>query len=170
MLGAIWAQSLDRVIGDGSGMPWHVPEDLAHFKSTTLGDPVIMGRRTWESLNPRFRPLPGRENIILSSRAPGEWSSGAEVVTELGDRSGWIMGGGVVYAATLALVSRLEITLIDAHLSPLITTAVLAPEISDDFEQVADSGWKTSEHGSVEGAEGPARYRFLSYQRKDSTS
>ena len=49
-LGAIWAQSLDGIIGDGEQMPWHVPEDLAHFKEVTLGSPVIMGRRTWESL------------------------------------------------------------------------------------------------------------------------
>ena len=49
-LGAIWAQSLDGVIGDGDTMPWHLPEDLQHFKATTMGHPIIMGRRTWEGL------------------------------------------------------------------------------------------------------------------------
>lgn len=52
MLGAIWGQSLDGIIGDGEQMPWHVPEDLKHFKDVTMGAPVIMGRKTWESLNP----------------------------------------------------------------------------------------------------------------------
>ena len=50
MLGAIWAQSLDGVIGDGAGMPWHIPEDLTHFREITTGHPVLMGRRTWLSL------------------------------------------------------------------------------------------------------------------------
>ena len=96
MIGAIWAQSRNGVIGDGQGMPWHIPEDLKHFKAVTLGQPVIMGRRTWESLP--FKPLPGRENLVLSSRDPGEWSAGATVITEI-PQEGWIIGGGEVYRA-----------------------------------------------------------------------
>lgn len=68
MLGAIWAQSLDGIIGDGAQMPWHVPEDLKHFKEVTMGAPVIMGRKTWESLNPKFRPCPAGR-ITCSPRA-----------------------------------------------------------------------------------------------------
>ena len=83
MLGAIWAQSLDGVIGDGVAMPWHVPEDLKHFKEVTIGSPVVMGRRTWESLNPKFRPLPGRDNYVLSRKAPGAWSAGAQVTANI---------------------------------------------------------------------------------------
>ena len=65
-------------------MPWHVPEDLAHFKELTLGDTVVMGRKTWDALDPRFRPLPGRRNIVVT-RDP-EWSAdGAEVVHSLDD-------------------------------------------------------------------------------------
>ena len=79
MLGAIWAQSLDRVIGTGTDMPWDVPEDLKFFKEVTMGHPVIMGRKTWESLP--FKPLPGRANHVLSSREPGAWSDGAFVST-----------------------------------------------------------------------------------------
>ena len=117
MLGAIWAQSLDGVIGDGVVMPWHVPEDLKHFKEVTMGAPVIMGRKTWESLNPKFRPLPGRENIVLSSREPGEWSAGATVVDNLdaaldaapGDA--WIIGGGQLYHSALERVDTIELTL-----------------------------------------------------------
>lgn len=82
-LGAIWAQSLDGIIGDGAGMPWHLPEDLKHFKETTLGSPIIMGRRTWESLP--VKPLPGRKNIVLSSREDDEWSDGASVCRDIPD-------------------------------------------------------------------------------------
>lgn len=65
-LGAIWAQTIDGVIGRDGVMPWHVPEDLAHFKEATAGKPVIMGRRTWESLPDTYKPLPGRTNIVVS--------------------------------------------------------------------------------------------------------
>ena len=68
-LGLIWAQAHDRVIGAEGTMPWHLPEDLAHFKRTTLGTPVVMGRRTWESFPARFRPLPGRPNIVITRDA-----------------------------------------------------------------------------------------------------
>jgi dihydrofolate reductase len=64
-IGLIWAEA-DGVIGNDGVMPWHLPEDLAHFKQLTLGSPVIMGRKTWDSLNPRFRPLPGRRNIVVT--------------------------------------------------------------------------------------------------------
>ena len=71
--GLIWAESHGGVIGRDGGMPWHVPEDLAHFKEVTLGAPVIMGRKTWESLPPRFRPLPGRANIVVTRQA--DWAA-----------------------------------------------------------------------------------------------
>lgn len=67
-LSAIWAQTTAGVMGRDGGMPWHLPEDLAHFKATTRGRPVIMGRRTWESFPARFRPLPGRTNVVVTSR------------------------------------------------------------------------------------------------------
>lgn len=79
LVGLVWAQDRRGVIGAAGGMPWHVPEDLAHFKAVTLGAPVIMGRRTWDSLNPRFRPLPGRTNIVVTRQAgwPGAAASSA---------------------------------------------------------------------------------------------
>ena len=73
----IWAQTPHRVIGADGGMPWHVPEDLAHFKAITLGSPVVMGRATWDSLDPRWRPLPGRRNIVIT-RQQGWAEPGAE--------------------------------------------------------------------------------------------
>ncbi|MFF2832937.1 dihydrofolate reductase [Cellulosimicrobium cellulans] len=79
-LGLVWAQARDAtgrpVIGAGGTMPWHLPEDLAHFRRVTSGHPVVMGRRTWDSLPPRFRPLPGRVNVVVT-RQPG-WSPGDE--------------------------------------------------------------------------------------------
>jgi dihydrofolate reductase len=69
-VGMIWAQARGGVIGADGAMPWHLPEDMKHFRRTTRGAAVVMGRRTWESFPPRFRPLPGRTNIVLS-RDPG---------------------------------------------------------------------------------------------------
>lgn len=175
MLGAIWAQSRDGVIGFDGDMPWHIPEDLAHFKEITLKYPVIMGRRTWESLPEKVRPLPGRENIILSSRPPGIWSRGAEVLAQLPEitQDTWIMGGAQIYAATLADVDVLEVTEIDAHLrSPLGDAAVLAPAIPASFELVRETGWRCSERGTLRLGQpsetsGPVRYRFHRYERKE---
>lgn len=170
MIGAIWAQSLDGIIGDGAGMPWHLPEDLKHFKETTLGSPVIMGRRTWESLP--VTPLPSRANIIISSREAGPWSNGAYVYRDLPDfeDSAWIIGGAQLYEATLDEVAVVERTLIDAHLAPLLPhNAVYAPRITDDFQLVSESDWLTSERGRVtlEGADqSPLRFRFQRFERK----
>lgn len=117
-IGLIWAES-GGVIGRDGGMPWHVPEDLAHFKEVTLGAPVVMGRRTWESLPPRFRPLPGRENIVVT-RNP-EWAAeGAEraasveealVLAAASDPARvWVIGGADVFAQVLPDADRLEVT------------------------------------------------------------
>ena len=81
-LGIIYARSRNGVIGKDNVMPWHLPEDLAHFKRTTLGAPVIMGRKTWDSLPPRFRPLPGRRNIVIT-RDPQWQAQGAERASSL---------------------------------------------------------------------------------------
>ncbi len=144
MIGAIWAQSTDGVIGDGTTMPWHIPADLKHFRDVTIGQPVIMGRRTWESLPRKFRPLPGRENFVLSSREPGDWSEGATVVHEIPEE-GWIMGGGEVYADTVRHVDVLEITVIDATFSEILgETAVYAPAIPEVFTLTDESEWQQS--------------------------
>lgn len=190
-LGAIWAQSLDGFIGDGVDMPWYLPEDLAHFKEVTLGHPVLMGRRTWESLPPRFRPLPGRENLVLSSSIPGPWSQGATVVRTLADAAShrpapnqhgttpgtvhgtWVIGGGQVYAATIDMVDRLEVTFIDANVGETLgERAVPAPQIPADFSIVAETDWMLSPTGRLrlpgrEDSQLPLRYRFMSFERKD---
>ena len=76
-IGLIWAQSTSGVIGRGGAIPWSLPEDLARFKSLTMGHTVVMGRRTWESLPARFRPLPGRRNVVLT-RNPSYRADGAD--------------------------------------------------------------------------------------------
>lgn len=178
MLGAIWAQSLDGVIGDGVVMPWHVPEDLKHFKEATMGAPVIMGRKTWESLNPKFRPLPGRENIVLSRREPGEWSAGATVVDsidaalETAPGDAWITGGSQLYNSALDRVDTIELTLMGVQVGDAYgDDAVLAPKVPEEFSLSADSDWLTSASGhlTIPGqppSELPMKYRFLTYDRK----
>lgn len=159
-LGAIWAQTLDGVIGDGTGMPWHLPEDLKHFKEKTLGYPVIMGRGTWEALP--NKPLPGRANHVLSSRNPGTWSDGAYVSRDIPDleTDAWIIGGAQIYEATIDEVDIIERTLIDVHLAPeLGDKAVFAPRIDDEFELVWEGNWETSKSDGL-------RYKFQRFERK----
>lgn len=72
----ILARAANGVIGNNNALPWHLPEDLAHFKRLTSGCPVIMGRKTWDSLPARFRPLPGRRNIVVT-RQPDWQADGA---------------------------------------------------------------------------------------------
>lgn len=154
-LGAIWAQSLDGVIGDGKGMPWHLPEDLKHFKAITLGHPIIMGRRTWESLP--TRPLPGRANFVISSREAGAWSHGAHVTRDIPDlhSDAWIIGGAQVYEATIDEVDVVERTLIEVDLA--VPTPVFAPKLDDDFQLLTETPWQTSTTG--------LRYKFQRFER-----
>ncbi|MBP3088819.1 dihydrofolate reductase [Corynebacterium sp. sy017] len=171
---AIWAQSIDGIIGDGVDMPWHLPEDLAFFKKTTTGAPVVMGRRTWESIPRRFRPLPGRENYILTHRDAAQWSAGAQCVDSLETIPGdaWIIGGGTVYHATLPLVEELVVTIIDVELRSFLgEQAVYAPALTD-FHVTHDSGWLLSEKGKLTHPAvsthntAPVRYKFQTLQRK----
>lgn len=159
MLGAIWAESIDGIIGDGAGMPWHLPEDLRHFKSVTLGHPVIMGRKTWESL-PK-KPLPGRTNHVLSSREPGDWSDGAYVSPDIPDlkTDAWIIGGGQVYEATLDEVDVIERTLIDANFATQLgSSAVRAPRIGEEFSLTYDGDWLVATNGT--------RYKHQRFERQ----
>ena len=171
-LALIWAQARPvgggrPVIGAGGRLPWHLPEDLAHFRALTTGRAVIMGRATWESLPARFRPLPGRTNIVLSSRG-GLWADGATVVPDVaaalaraGGGEVWVVGGARVYAATIALADRLEVTEIDAD----VDGDARAPDVGADWRQASAEppvGWTVSTAG--------LRFRFVAYQREPSVS
>lgn len=103
-------------IGIQNKLPWHLPEDLAHFKRTTTGHTVIMGRKTYESIG---RPLPNRRNIVLSKnlnwKAPGvETFSSLTEINNLQDDEIFIIGGAQIYELTLKDVSKIIITEIDA--------------------------------------------------------
>lgn len=159
-LGVIWAQSTAGVIGFDGRLPWHLPEDLAHFRVVTSGHPVIMGRRTWESLPERFRPLPGRRNIVVSRQrdlAP----DGAEVVGSVDDAlalvgpaaTAWVIGGAQLYAATLPLASVAEITEIDTD----VAGDTFAPTLA---------GWTLATAGSWRVSTSGLRYRFLRYESR----
>ncbi|MGW2401113.1 dihydrofolate reductase [Kitasatospora sp. NPDC001664] len=176
-VGLIWAQTVDGVIGRDNAMPWHLPEDLAHFKATTLGRPVVMGRRTWDALPPRFRPLPGRRNIVVTrdpqwraegaeraGSVPEALASAAETPSSASAASAdsspspadigtWVIGGGELYRATLALATVLSVTEIDLR----VQGDTHAPELDPAWSVVADEGWRTSVTG--------LRYRVLRYTR-----
>ncbi len=154
----IYARARNGVIGRDGRMPWNLPEDLAHFKRTTLGRPVIMGRKTWESLPPAFRPLPGRRNIVVTRQ--GGWQApGAEVAHSLEQaralcedaERAWIMGGADIYRQALPLAQQVVVTEIDADFAG----DAFAPELGDAW-QVREAGpWQVSSTGLP--------YRFVIY-------
>ncbi|WP_255820940.1 dihydrofolate reductase [Agromyces endophyticus] len=170
-MGLVWAQADGGVIGRDGGMPWHVPEDLAHFKAVTLGAPVVMGRKTWDSLDPRYRPLPGRRNIVVSRQVDGVFD-GAERAGTLDDALAlvsdaervWVIGGGQLFAEALdrpGLVDVVEVTEL-VHPGGFIPEPgdVRAPAVPDAFRlETIDP--ESGEHTSRSGI----RYRFLTYCR-----
>jgi dihydrofolate reductase len=161
-----WAQSLGGVIGREGQLPWHLPEDQARFKALTTGSAVLMGRATWESLPARFRPLPGRLNVVLSRR-PGWSADGAVVAASVpqglalaaqGSASGdvWVIGGAAVYRAALPHADVLEVTEVALD----VVGDTHAPEVGPGWEVVACDpahGWRTSRSG--------IEHRFLTYRR-----
>ncbi len=162
-IGLVWAEARGGVIGRDGGMPWHVPEDLAHFRELTTGHPVIMGRRTWESFPERFRPLPDRRNIVVTTDAA--WAAdGAERASSLDDALAlaggapevWVIGGSRLFAEAIERAALLEVTELDLEVDGGDT---FAP--SRDGWAVAeiepDDGWALSRTG--------VPYRFLTLIR-----
>jgi dihydrofolate reductase len=115
----IFARAANGIIGRNNTLPWHLPEDLAHFRKQTVGAPVIMGRKTWDSLPPRFRPLPGRTNIVVT-RQPNWQAAGAvpvssvqEAVTkceELSAPEAWVIGGAQIFVEAMPFATRAIVT------------------------------------------------------------
>ena len=113
----IAAVARNGVIGHHKQLPWHLPEDMQHFRRVTAGHSVIMGRRTWESLPPRFRPLPGRRNIVVTRNA--QWSAAGAQVAEspraavdsvAGEDQAFVIGGVELYATALPWADELLLT------------------------------------------------------------
>jgi dihydrofolate reductase len=159
----IWAQARDGVIGVDGGLPWHLPEDLRLFRERTTGSTVVMGRRTWESLPARFRPLPDRTNVVLTSD-PGWSAEGAQRAGSVADvlerhDSVWVIGGGAVYGAFLPHADRLVVT----HVDVLVEGDTWAPAIGDGWRPVSrtpDDGWAQSSSG--------LRYAVTEYERESA--
>ena len=158
-LRAIWAEARGGIVGADGGIPWHVPEDMAYFKRVTAGSTVIMGRRTWNSFPERFRPLPGRRNIVVtrdpSFRAPGGESVGSlDDAFRAADDDAWVIGGGQIYAQAMPHLEEVSITEIDLD----VAGDTRAPRLGSEWIRSStdpDEGWHTSRTGT--------RYRFVRY-------
>ncbi|MES3010939.1 MAG: dihydrofolate reductase [Pseudomonadota bacterium] len=149
----IFARATNGIIGANGTLPWHLPEDLAHFKRATFGSPVIMGRKTWDSLPPKFRPLPGRRNIVIT-RQPQWKAEGAVRAASLVDAyalcasedAAWVIGGAEIYAQAMPLATLALITEIHADFEGDAFAPVFGPEWSETSREahVAANGLKFS--------------------------
>lgn len=155
----IYARAANGVIGKDNAMPWHLPEDMAHFKQLTHGWPVIMGRKTWDSLPPRFRPLPGRVNVVVTRQA--QWKESGALTADSVDAAlklcaeseeVWVIGGAQIYAQAEPLASRIEVTEI-AH---DFDGDAYAPSLGTDWVEAA-----REDHRSATGLD----FSFVTYQR-----
>ena len=161
VLSLIAAVDAQGGIGLNNRLLVHLPEDLAHFKRNTLGCPVLMGRLTWESLPPAFRPLPGRRNLVLSRKA-GFSAPGAEVVNSLEQAlhrlseapKAFVIGGAQLYALALPLAQELVLTEIEAHFP---ADAHFPAWNRQDFEETS----RTRPQGPS-----PVPYSFVTYRRR----
>jgi dihydrofolate reductase len=156
MLTLVVAYARNGVIGRDGGLPWHLPGDMKHFRELTGGGTVLMGRKTYMSIPERFRPLPGRRNVVLS--ASGGSAPGAEVFSGLESAlvaapDAFVIGGGTVYEELLPLADAVWATEIDADVEgdtwfpPLDPSAWVATSTS---EPVSENGFT---------------YRFVRYER-----
>lgn len=157
----IAAVARNGVIGRDNGLVWHDPVDAKHFRATTMGCPVIMGRKTWDSLPAKFRPLPGRRNLVVSRSATA--LPGAEVFDSLEaalaactEPEVCVIGGAEIYALALPQADKLALTEVDA----------VFPEADRHFpawprERFSEVGRGT--HTSADGL----RFDFVDYLRKD---
>ena len=157
----IYARAANGVIGADGDMPWHLPEDMAHFRRMTSGCPVVMGRKTWDSLPPRFRPLPGRRNIVVTRQA--DWqaegairaSSLQEAFTLAGDVPElWVMGGAQIYAAAEPLAQR------------AVVTEIARDYTGDAFAPTLGSAWREMAREAHVAADG-LPFAFVTYERGD---
>lgn len=166
-LAIIVAQSSNRVIGIENRLPWHLPEDLKYFKSVTMGKPIVMGRKTFESIG---RPLPGRKNIVITRQS--DWQADGVAVTHSLDEAlamgrsaaaeasvGEVMviGGAEIYREALSLAETLYVTEVGAELQG-----------DAHFPEILDTQWREVERSESYPAEldgAPISYSFVTYKR-----
>jgi dihydrofolate reductase len=156
----ILARARNGVIGARGGLPWRIPEDLAFFKRTTMGRPIVMGRKTWESIG---RALPGRRSIVVT-RNRGYTAAGAEVVHDLdealarcaGSDEVFVIGGAQLYEDALPRADRLLLTEIDADFDG--DTLLPAP---------APDRWREASREHYPPTNGrPFAFDFVDYRRR----
>ncbi|WP_236047603.1 dihydrofolate reductase [Paractinoplanes ovalisporus] len=142
----IWAEANGRVVGANGEIPWRLPEDQAMFRQRTTGATVVMGRATWDSLPERFRPLPGRRNVVLT-RDPQWTAPGAEVAHSIDEALAygeiWVMGGEAVYAAFLPHADHILRTRLELD----VPGDTYAPDPGERWVVTASAGWQTSQSG-----------------------
>ncbi|MES2937630.1 MAG: dihydrofolate reductase [Pseudomonadota bacterium] len=153
----IYARARNGTIGKDGTMPWRLPPDMRRFKALTMGHPVVMGRKTWDSLPPRFRPLEGRRNIVVT-RQPGWHAEGAERAGSLSEALAlcdgaplvWIAGGAEIYAQAMPLAHTAQVTEIDADFD------------GDAFAPTLGPGWQETARERHPADNGLA-YSFVTY-------
>lgn len=161
-LNIIFARSLNRVIGNNNTIPWAVAEDMKHFKDLTMGCPVIMGRKTWESLPDRYKPLPGRNNIVLTSDVNYQLPEDVLLCHSLpmalefckNSPEVWIIGGKKIYEESMGIADKIEETVV--HIDCEGDTFM--PELTSDWERVA--------RRSQVSAKGNTYLTFTTYKKK----
>ena len=160
----IYARARNGAIGAHNTLPWHLPQDLAHFKRQTAGAPVVMGRKTWDSLPHRFRPLPGRTNIVVTRQREwnGDGALGADslewalsLCASLHPRPTdvWVIGGAQLFAAALPLANRAVVTELDRDFE------------GDVFAPVLDGQWQ-EERREPQVAPDGMPFAFVTYTRR----
>lgn len=158
----IYARSNNGVIGRDNQLPWRLPEDLAHFKRVTMGSPIIMGRKTWDSIG---RPLPGRANIVIT-RNPQWQAAGAvraasleQALALIGDApQAFVIGGAELYALALPVAHRAYVTEIDVHVDG-----------GDAFAPTLGREWQEISRETHTQTPGP-NYSFVVYERQPTSN
>ncbi len=156
MLTLIAAIAENNVIGHGNTLPWHIPEDLKRFKDATMGKTVLMGRKTWESLPNKSRPLPGRKNVVITRQENYPLPDGVRRFANIEDALNacanedvFVIGGAEIYRQTLSLADLLIIT----HIAQTVPGDAFFPEIDPVF-------WQETQREVYNG------YAFMTYERK----
>lgn len=151
----IAAISKNNCIGKNGNVPWHIPEDLEHFKHATIGKTVLMGRKTWESIPLKYRPLPNRKNIVITRQSPYLVPEGVETYATVDEALAahanediMVVGGGEIYAQTIDRADVLDITHVDQN----VDGDAFFPEINPMV-------WKDKKREQREG------YAFVTYAR-----
>jgi dihydrofolate reductase len=162
MISIIVAASTNNVIGANGDLPWRLPDDLKHFKAITMGKPIVMGRKTWDSIG---RPLPGRQNIVITRQADFV-AEGCDVVASLEDAAAaagdgkevMVIGGSQIYLLALPMAERLYLTRVHAE----IEGDAFFPEIDElEWRLVGDESHSADDRNAFD-------YSFRTYERADT--